>query len=281
LLAFDEKLFNTIQNVSSPKDLWRLESLKTGGRIVVFGLINAGKSTFLNGIINKHLSWPLNTKVLPTSVNVCTFFNTELEFTATDKIHISINKKIYDDDDYYQRQELSESYDIEDYASIKQYLKNNSIAKTVKKSPESDKRFITKEFIENNDTEYVLEYTENITIKLPKIDIMEGLILIDTPGFGGIRDSALEPQILVTIKNANKAICVIDEEYIRSDTLKILIEEILPGKNNPLLVDAVINLQHDDTVEQNVQDIKAVNFYRKFRNIGMMNILTVMNDFNA
>ena len=89
------------------------------------------------------------------------------------------------------------------------------------------------------------------------------------------------PQILVTIKNANKAICVIDEEYIRSDTLKILIEEILPGKNNPLLVDAVINLQHDDTVEQNVQDIKAVNFYRKFRNIGMMNILTVMNDFNA
>jgi predicted GTPase len=281
MLILDERVINTLNATNSENQKWQLDRLTTGGKIVVFGLSNSGKSTFLNGVINKHMAWPLSTKILPTSRNVCTSFNTEVHFCNIDKIHISINKKIFNKNDYYKPKLIKAEIDENDYQSVTQYLSKHSKEKNIDRNSETDKEYSILKKLEKSKNKYALEFTKNIYIELPNKDISENVIIVDTPGFDSVRDKKMKPETLETIKNSNKAICIIEEGMIRKGSLQNLIEkDVMPDDNSTLQLDAIVNIKKSENIKQNYKDIKGMEYYRKFANIWMMNVQSVMWDID-
>jgi len=218
---------------------WKFNPVTKNKRVVVFGEMKAGKSTFLNLITNVLCDRNYD-GVLEKERNIfkiapweCTSFSSEISLSSSgeDKLGVRGKYEVLDESvPMYVGELIKEEYSVTAFSTFLETWQKKCASYYDSEEYEIDEYDTPHEELRfNTDNKLVLKEITSLDYQLELTNLhneLNGIELFDTPGFGGSKYAEKNPDTLNRIKNAAKVILVVDITERESQPLGQLIEFI-------------------------------------------------------
>lgn len=229
-------------------------------QIYVVGIIKAGKSTFINLILNKILDniGNINEEILRVDSGECTYFETRIHFIKSEKVEIKIhiNKRVWDRT--LKRYRTNNTIEINDDSRLEligDWLKNKITTFKNFEEPEGILP-LERKMPDKKNGNYILEEIESADIFIKSNNCLNSseTVIIDTPGFDSEIYADQNDKTLEKLKKASKVLVICGIDMAESRPLNYLLQKIR-GKNPiaPIVLLVNFRVNQIDNVQSRVE----------------------------
>lgn len=244
---------------------WQVSNNNDSGSIYVIGIVNAGKSTFINLLLRKLFFSDLSAadKILETDTSECTYIETEISLHPADNEKYIINSTereyksaSYSDDGYKIIETQSECFNTKnDFISrIRNTIKeNNSISED-----ECKYKYVRMPRPIIRGGKFIIKELTglNISIYSTKMKEYGNVILVDTPGFNSESYSDKNKETLENLKNATKVLFVTNHK-LEAKAIPDVLKD-LSVRYSDLPITLICNIRDDDFKNETIKTTSEI-----------------------